>query len=67
MADCVLAACGQVGDVPRALETFDAYPTLGLSPATTSYNAVLNACIRGGYLESTGPVRCPPFFPILGK
>eukprot|EP00884_Botryococcus_braunii_P018505 jgi/Botrbrau1/5338/Bobra.0346s0012.1 len=56
MADCVLAACAQVGDVSRALETFDAYPSLGLSPATSTYNAVLSACVHGGLLHSVQPI-----------
>lgn len=52
MSDVVLAAAGQVGDLARALETLEAMPSIGLSQSTSSFNAMIRACIRHGQLSS---------------
>ena len=57
MADCVLAACGQIGDIGRSFETFEAYAKLQLRPGANTYNAVLSGCIQNNLLESVPKVR----------
>ena len=52
MLDCVVAACAQIGDLPRAFETFEAYGSLGLEPGTQAYNAALLGCVRNGLLDA---------------
>lgn len=42
--DTVVLACGKIGDETRAVETLDAYPTLGVQPRIQSYNALLLSC-----------------------
>ena len=59
MANCVMAACSQAGDLPRTFETFEALGDLGLEPDIDSYNAVLAGCVRHDLLESVPRV---PFF-----
>ena len=42
--DIIIAACAKIGDSDRALETVEAYPTLGLTPRAQTYNFLLAAC-----------------------
>lgn len=47
MLDCVTAACSQMGDLSRMIETFDAYTKqFGLKPDAQAFNAVLMGCIQ---------------------
>ena len=51
MANCVVAACSQVGDLRRAFETVDAYPALGLPLDADTYNALLAGCVASGLAD----------------
>ena len=59
MVNCILAACGQIGDMARALETFEQFGSFGLRADTSSYNAVLHCCVAHNFLESVPKVRSP--------
>ncbi|KAK9798508.1 hypothetical protein WJX73_004822 [Symbiochloris irregularis] len=52
MLNCVIAACGQVGDMSRAFETFESFGALGLKPNTNSYNAIIAGCAVHNLLDS---------------
>jgi len=41
MLNCILAACAQIGDLPRLLETYEAFPKLGLEPNTHTFNMLI--------------------------
>ena len=56
MLNCILAACGQIGDMARALETFEQIDSFTLKPDTGSYNAVLHCCVSHNFLESVPKV-----------
>ena len=57
MLNCIVAACGQIGDMGRAFETFETYASFGQQPDTSSYNAVLQGCVAHNFLESVPKVR----------
>lgn len=44
MLDVIVAACSRMGDANRAFETFEAYPSLGITQRTESYNALMEVC-----------------------
>ena len=62
MLDCVVAACAQMGDTGRMLETFEAYPALGLKANAQAYNICIGAFIRNSlqdrlqFVRPSGPV-----------
>ena len=57
MLNCIVAACGQIGDMSRAFETFETFSNFSLKPDTGSYNAVLQGCVANNFLESVPKVR----------
>ena len=57
MLDCVVAACAQMGDTGRMLETFEAYPTLGLKADAQAYNICMSAFIRNSLQDRLQFVR----------
>ena len=61
MLNCIVAACGQIGDMGRAFETFETYGSFGQQPDTSSYNAVLQGCVAHNFLESVPKVGCTVF------
>jgi pentatricopeptide repeat protein len=56
MLNCVIAACGQVGDLARAFETFEEAVPLGIQPDTDTYNAAMGGCIMYGQVASIAKV-----------
>ena len=56
MLNCIVAACGQIGDMGRAFETFETFASFGLAADTASYNAVLQGCVAHNFLESVPKV-----------
>ena len=58
MLDCVVAACAQMGDIARMLETVEAYPALGLAAGAQAYNACMDGFIRFNLLNRL-PYVCP--------
>ncbi|KAK9812924.1 hypothetical protein WJX72_005876 [[Myrmecia] bisecta] len=56
MANCIIAACAQVGELPRAFETFEALATLGLQPDSNTFNAILQGCLLHGQVDSVPKV-----------
>lgn len=69
MLDCVVAACAQMGDPGRMLETFEAYPTLGLKADAQAYNICMSAFIRNSLQDRLQFVRpsCPIAPSLLGQ
>ena len=57
MLDCVVAACAQMGDTGRMLETFEAYPALGLKADAQAYNICMSAFIRNSLQDRLQFVR----------
>lgn len=57
MLDCVVAACAQMGDTGRMLETFEAYPALGLKAGAPAYNICMSAFIRSSLQDRLQFVR----------
>ena len=51
MLDVIVSACARMGDANRAFETFEAYPKLGLSHRTESYNALMEVCAQQRQVE----------------
>ncbi|KAK9827340.1 hypothetical protein WJX81_007546 [Elliptochloris bilobata] len=51
MLDCVVAACAQMSDTVRMLESFEAYPALGLTAGAQAYNVCIGAFIRNNLLD----------------
>jgi hypothetical protein len=60
MLDCVVAACCQMGDTARMLETFEAYAAFGLAPGAQAYNACIAGFIRHSLLDRLPFVRARP-------
>ena len=44
LANCIIAACGQLGDMPRAWETLEAMEGLGMSPTIDTYDVLAGGC-----------------------
>ena len=63
MLDCVVAACCQMGDTARMLETFEAYAALGLTAGAQAYNACIAGFIRHNLLDRLPFVRARPPVP----
>lgn len=52
MLNTIIAASSQVGDLPRAFETFEAAAGLQLAPNTDTYNAIMEGCVNFGQSAS---------------
>lgn len=50
--DVIIAACGRIGDLNRAFLTYEAFPKLGLKAGTSTYNALIEACLSNGHVRS---------------
>lgn len=57
LINCIIAACGQLGDMPRAWETFDALEKLNLAPSIDTYDALAGGCRQHGQAEIVAKVR----------
>lgn len=51
LANCIIAACGQLGDMPRAWETFEALEKLRLTPSMDTYDALAGGCNGHGHAD----------------
>ena len=60
MLNIIVAACSQIGDMSRAFETFESFPSLGIKPDVDSYNAVIAGCAMHNLLDSIPKVEISP-------